>query len=563
MTKTSRRWFQFQSGSGAATAASPSSLILGTRGITSTFTGQTAISGVRFAFAADGTLAPQVLGKDIGNTAVRQGGDGVYQDNGLKADVRSNQFYGRFDYDLTDDLHFNIFALGNFKRNTLFADFVDLLGAAIAVTNPYLTAQARALLPATATQFNVNRTILNYDYRYNPVPTTDQIYIGAALDGKIGTFDWQIYGGYGSSNLKTTVNKNINREKLAAAVDAVTVGGTIQCSTLATRPDCVPINLLGGTITRTQLDYITDTNNYRALTTLKNITAQISGPLFTLPAGEARVALSGEWREVAFKSESDHPPDLYANCTGLTRNCVATGPARTILYANTLPNLARVSQTVKEVAAEINMPLLKDAPFASDLSVNGAVRYTSYNTSGNYWSWKAGIDWKPDPAVKIRGTISRDIRAPNLFEIASAVSIKPNNFAEIVGKNVTVTNIPGYNVPNPTPTSEIGNTKTLGIVITPEGIPGFSFSVDYFDINIKNAIFTIQGVNGRVQQACQSWIASDGRLPIRSRAACRAGRRSLSAVRAPTAARGSRRSPRRTSRTTIWASSRRTDSISS
>ncbi len=506
--KTVRPWFQFQSAGNPGTVAAPYYLITGARSVTASFTGITTIGGVRYNFSPTGTLAPLNEGTAVNNLLVRIGGDGVYSDNGLKAGLESHQFYARVDVDLTDDIHLSTIGLANLKTNTLFSDWVQLNGVTLSTANPYLTAQARALLPAAATQFNVSRYIQNYDYRYNPVADTHQYYTAATLDGKVGKFDWQVYAGYGSSQLDTTVNNNPNREKLAAALDAVSVNGTIQCSTVAIRPDCVPINVFGAPITTQQLDYITDTTHYLAITELKDVAAQVTGPLFTLPAGEVRAALSGEIREVSFRSYSDHPPELFANCTGLTRNCVASGAARTVLYLNTLPNRSRVEQNVKEGAFEVNVPILKDSPFAQDLNVNAAVRYTSYDTSGDYWSWKLGADWKLTDFIKFRAAVSRDIRAPNLFDIASATTIVPNNFTDVVGNNAAVTNIPGYNVPNPALTAEIGHTYTLGFVINPA--PGLSFTVDYYNINVTNAIFTIQGFNTRVQEACQRFIATGG-----------------------------------------------------
>ncbi len=69
---------------------------------------------------------------------------------------------------------------------------------------------------------------------------------------------------------------------------------------------------------------------------------------------------------------------------------------------------------VKEFFGEFLVPLLTDAPIAKNLQFNGAVRWTDYSTSGEVTTWKAGLSWQINDDLRLRGTRSRDIRAPNL-----------------------------------------------------------------------------------------------------------------------------------------------------
>ena len=72
---------------------------------------------------------------------------------------------------------------------------------------------------------------------------------------------------------------------------------------------------------------------------------------------------------------------------------------------------------MKEAAVEFGVPLLKDARFAKDVSLNAAARWTDYSTSGTIWSWKAGLVWNVGDQLTIRGTRSKDIRAPTLNDL--------------------------------------------------------------------------------------------------------------------------------------------------
>ena len=71
---------------------------------------------------------------------------------------------------------------------------------------------------------------------------------------------------------------------------------------------------------------------------------------------------------------------------------------------------------VKEAFTEVQVPLLKDVPFAKRLSVNMAGRWADYTGSGSIWSYKSGLDWQTTDWLRFRGTYSRDVRAANMSE---------------------------------------------------------------------------------------------------------------------------------------------------
>jgi iron complex outermembrane receptor protein len=176
------------------------------------------------------------------------------------------------------------------------------------------------------------------------------------------------------------------------------------------------------------------------------------------------VALSGEWRQQTFESTSDARPDQFADCTSLRYNCVAAG-ARTFLYRNTFPASPQVKQKVWETAIEANVPLIKDKPLIQSFEVNGAARYTSYDTVGDYWTWKIGGDWHVNDDLRFRGTLSRDIRAPTLNDLYAPTSVVIVTNADL--KTNTTNPLPSVNVANPGLTAEIGETMTVGLVYKP------------------------------------------------------------------------------------------------
>jgi outer membrane receptor protein involved in Fe transport len=216
------------------------------------------------------------------------------------------------------------------------------------------------------------------------------------------------------------------------------------------------------------------------------------------------MALSGEWRKTQYDLTSNAQPDP-ANCTGLRFNCSGS----TLQYiSNVVADQSGVSQTVTEGAGEVSVPLLRDVPLAQSLILNGAARYTYYDTSGYATTWKLGLDWHLNDDITIRSTRSRDIRAPNLTDLFGSPLTNPAGVTDlhtgIVGQAPFITSS------NPNLKPEVGNTTTAGIVYRPSFLPGASIAVDYYQINITDAIANVQGQNNTVQQICED---SNGSSP--------------------------------------------------
>ena len=102
------------------------------------------------------------------------------------------------------------------------------------------------------------------------------------------------------------------------------------------------------------------------------------------------------------------------------------------------------------------------------------------------------MNYEPIEGVRLRASQSRDSRAANFRELYYSQVISaggtfgyctaPNNSG---GRNDPCTwNLLG----NPNLKPETSDTSTIGIVLTPTMLPGFSFSADYFHIKIKDAI---------------------------------------------------------------------------
>ena len=513
---------------GNGTPAAPFFVTPNGRVQTSTFGGlirSGVLSGM--TFKQEGVLSPFIHGTPTipGNaTANEIGGDGVYYDTSLKAGLESHQAFGRFDYDFTDTIHGFVEVAYNRKLNTANVFWQNLNQLTISATDAYLAPAYQAQLAAAKQpSFTFSKQMMDA-----PIQATSNIstmkYVNSGLEGDLGKLKWDLGYVHGEAELIPTLLHNTNNAKRAASLDAVRdASGNIVCNVTITNPTlypgCVPLNPFGPTSdSLAALNYFTSPSHLDVTTIVDDVTGSISGSPFSTWAGPVNAAVSGEWRKLSEGVTSTVPDGVLADCTGLRFNCVqgtkaATGiisPATaTYLWSDRTAPRPVVSQTVSEGALEADVPLLKDVFLAQSFNLTGAVRYTNYSTKGAYWTWKVGVDWHVTDEVRLRGTRSRDIRAPTLDDLFSPTSITVGTGTaqdRLTGQ--TLTGLVTKSRPNPNLTAEVGNTWSGGLVYRPQWLSGFSLSVDYFNITVSNAIVAILAGNVTAANACNASLGT-------------------------------------------------------
>jgi outer membrane receptor protein involved in Fe transport len=266
------------------------------------------------------------------------------------------------------------------------------------------------------------------------------------------------------------------------------------CSSAAARAaGCVPLNIFGNpTNSDAALAYTMPAVGPFQHThqTQDAASFSINGDPFSLWAGPVSFAVGAEYRKEAYRVVAD----AYGN--GVTADSPNNSdyPADPILsaagnnwYAGNYHNGAG-SYHVSEAFVETNLPFLDSASFGK-ANLNLAGRYTDYSTSGTVYTWKIGGTWNtPYEPVRLRAVFSRDVRAPNLSEL----------FAAPVSTNVPGITDPRTNTTVTVTQNTIGNVNLkpesarnleIGLVLArPDFLPGFSASVDFYRIRVKDGI---------------------------------------------------------------------------
>ncbi|WP_422490649.1 TonB-dependent receptor domain-containing protein [Endozoicomonas sp. ALE010] len=299
-----------------------------------------------------------------------------------------------------------------------------------------------------------------------------------SLDGQFqNDWEWELFYNYGKNTGTDTQNSFLSQE-LANSIGRSLNGSECLDSGGQVIAGCVPLDLFG-TPSQAALDYVTYVKKAEGENEQKNWEFNVNGELLELPAGVLGFASGYSWR----KESGSYTPDQQVQ----DGNDVAGLQAAT-----------KGSYTVKETFGELAIPLLADMPFVQSLDASIAARYSDYNTFGDTTNWSYGLTYKPNDTVMLRGTLSESFRAPSVSELYSGTvqsAEKLDDPRGIDDREQFDVNIGG----NPDLQPETAEIKTLGLVLSPQSLPGFSATFDLWDIVIDDAIMNV-GAQYRLNQ---------------------------------------------------------------
>ena len=446
-----------------------------------------------YEFLPGGLAVPMDLGTPTGSAGSSVGGNGpVVIGRSLTATQNTEQFFGRLDYEVSDDISAFVQASysDSFSSSISVGSGTQIGDHRIFTENPFIADSTRAILQnAGITSFIGSRVQADQPPKQQDI-TADATILISGLRGTLGNYDWDLGYSHGETGLDSSHFGNFNNQRYYAGLDAVrNSAGQIVCRITITNPglldDCVPFNVFGnGSPSQAAYDYISQSADFEVKQKMDIFTANISGEIFEVPAGAVALAVGVEYRTQSLVQTSNADPSQSIDMTGLRTN---TSPFL-LKFNSTNVGATQASQNVKEAYAEVAIPVLQDAPFARELSINAAGRYTDYSTSGSVKTWKVGASWSPIDDIRFRVTRSRDIRAPSLNELFAATNSGQVAFLDT--HTNTSARLTTVTTGNPDLTPELADTFTAGVVFTPTFVPGLQLSVDYYDIKIKDAIAT-------------------------------------------------------------------------
>jgi iron complex outermembrane receptor protein len=467
-------------------------------------------------FLANGQVAPFNYGYSSG-TQWQSGGDGAWIPYNFSPTQWRTANFVHATYEINDDVTIYAEAAFSYARVLDHNQKPINQGSGNQYTiyagNPFIPASVAAVMSANKiTSFTMGRYMLDYpDVDILTGTRVARQVIGGK--GRIGdSWKWEASYSNGDTN-QLLAQKNLTKARETyAAADAVINPNTgqIVCRSQyynaagafvpgGTGMDagCKPQNLFGtNTVDPSTMGW-TIGDSWKRFKLRQQVAAvTLSGDLgeFRLDAGPIAVATGAEYRHEHGNATTDNISVQTIDFTGVRGGPAALagrlGPFR---FANFQPFGG--SYSVKEGFGEIGIPLLKGLPLAQALNIDLAARVTDYTTSGTVVTWKAGVDYQVIPDIRLRGTVSRDIRAPSLLELYNGATFNSNAaFYPATGLGPSTTTVV-ITSGNPALVPEKALTQTYGVVLTPTFLDGFKASIDYYNIKIDGGIQTVATQN--------------------------------------------------------------------
>ncbi|WP_213982224.1 TonB-dependent receptor [Sphingomonas sp. dw_22] len=506
-------------------------------------------SGSALQFGSDGSVIPYNTGT-LQGIPFASGGDGfAYQElAGLRTGVEryTGNLVGH--YDISDHMKLSTELLYAHTKGTEIpqGNSYTTLNAgsyagpiAFTIDNPFLTSQAKAALSAARPSFATGAPLYLSKYFYDLVPSGEQTTATDTYRGLVtleGDFDvgsrnfyWSLSGSYGRVEGQQRSWQVIN-SRFTNAINAVSSGGQIVCAintdadTANNDASCAPINPFGrGNVSEAARAYVSTRAGLNWVNEQVDVLATLGGTVVSLPTGDVQFSTAYEHR------------DEKARFTPLTANQLG-------LFGDGSQQLAQSGgYNTNELSAEIVVPLIGKGfslPLVKALEFNGAFRYVDNSLAGSENVWDAGLRWEVFSGLTLRGSRSRNFRAPTLTQLlaptssgldgvgfdpcdADRINSGPNPAvrrqnclaaftanagygvdADGTGAGLTAAERlarfqdPSENFSRATVTSggngnlrnEISDTLTYGFVFQPSFVPGLTVSADRVEIDLKDGL---------------------------------------------------------------------------
>ena len=485
----------------------------------------------------------------------------------LSPEADRNNVFLYYDFDLNDSTNFYVQATRG--RNTSLSTNLGGVftgasnGLRVFSGNAFLPPEVQAIMDAEGLEsFSFQRFGSRQDVaagggaKQETENTSTALTLGfekdISADGMLN--GWQVRG-YVQSGEADHIGRHMNGiriDRIPAALDAVVDPGTgdIVCYAALQDPanwsDCVPLNLFGaGNASPEALDYVIgldagtvvsnepvsfSNSGYAAGRTISYVSDEdkitdtvytqdliefsMDGPIAEGWAGPILAGFGVHYREeTILQIAIDHtnPSGDFASRPAQFDPTIVRGVGTGMSERTTAVQFASVPNLdggfeVKEAFAEFIIPLVSGEPGFDSLTATVASRWADYEPSGDIQAWKYGLDWQVNDLLRVRTTVSRDVRAATLAERLDRTGGVANIEDRAFGPGARFdTSLASGGNPNLKP--EEADTRTVGLVFQPGALSGFQASVDWYEIDIKGAVGQL-GIQALVDE-CFDFPSSD------------------------------------------------------
>jgi outer membrane receptor protein involved in Fe transport len=328
------------------------------------------------------------------------------------------------------------------------------------------------------------------------------------LKGDVGNWNYDLYAQMGRVLFSENYLNDFSNARIARAMDVVAgPGGVPTCRSVIDKsdPNCVPYNIWSlDQVSPQALNYLQTPGFQKGYTSQSVMGANIGTDL-----GEYGLRLPTASAGIAFNVGFEHRTEKLERKVD---SAFATGD---LAGQGGPTNSVEGQYSVKDYFAETRIPLLSKMPFADEVSLNASYRHSRYSTGYNTNSFGTGLEWSLTPAVKLRGSYQKAVRAANIVELftPSGLGLYDNDEdpCAVAKPSATPSATPAACARTGVTAAQYGNildnpaqqynalfggnaqlkpetskSYTAGIVLTP--MRNLSFTLDYFNMKVNDVI---------------------------------------------------------------------------
>ncbi|TAJ94314.1 MAG: TonB-dependent receptor [Gammaproteobacteria bacterium] len=378
-------------------------------------------------------------------------------------------------------------------------------------SNAFLSAQQFAAIGCTAptdvVPLYIGRRNVEGGPRFDDIRHTSYRVL-TGVEGAINdAWSYDAFVNFSRTLLSEVYQNDLSTTRIIRALDVVDVTGVPTCQSVVdgSDPTCVPWNVFEtGGVTQAAIDYLTLPLFSDGELSQDQYVAYVTGDLTShgivspMAQDGVQVVLGGEYRD----EHMDFNPDQgYQSGDGAGQG----GPTAAV----------EGGIDVAEFFLETRIPLVQGREWIESLTAEIGYRYSDYSGGVSTDTYKVLGEWTPRTGYKLRGGYNQASRYANIRELFEprnlglwsgtdpcAGAAPTQTAAQCANSGVTAAqygSVPlspagQYNQiagGNPDLDAESSSSFTVGAVITPEQVPGLTFSVDYWSIDIEDAIDTL------------------------------------------------------------------------
>lgn len=223
-------------------------------------------------------------------------------------------------------------------------------------------------------------------------------------------------------------------------------------------------------------------------TVLFDSVMKIDGPLFSMPAGEVRMAAGIEYARYKLYLKAQNTLNL-------------TGTYQTSRFTKS-------DREVTSAFAELFFPLVGDSnasPFMQSLDLSVAVRYDDYSDAGTTTNPKIGLTWRPNDELLFRASWGTSFRAATLIESNPATVGQTNRIFISNGAGDPLIPITNVSTGQSAVLSRTGNREglrpesatiwSLGTEYNPNWAPDLRLGLTYYNVSYTDRIENLPNQN--------------------------------------------------------------------